>query len=64
MEHTVPERLTFPETVVVGLGAGILVTDAEELCVAVTVTVRVNTMERVTDLLRIGLPVTLFAVAV
>ena len=64
VEHTVPERLTLPETVVVGLGAGILVTEGEELAVAVTVTVRVNTMDPLTVLVRMALPVTLLAVAV
>ena len=59
-----PERLTLPETVVVGLGAGFLLVEGEDVCVAVTVTVRVNTMDLVTDLLRIGLAVTLLAVAV
>ncbi len=64
VEHTVPERDTLPETVVVGLGAGFLVREGEELAVAVTVTVRVNTLDPVTDLVRMGLPVTLLAVAV
>ena len=64
VEHTVPERVTLPETVVVGLGAGFLVREGEELAVAVTVTVRVNTLDPVTDLVRMGLPVTLLAVAV
>ena len=59
-----PERLTLPETVVVGLGAGFLLVEGEDVYVAVTVTVRVNTMDLVTDLLRIGLAVTLLAVAV